>query len=78
MTALDGAFSLGAGKFDPHDPDGSPPIAIDEATGQVTLDAQGRFALDKVEILAGATHVRFGGWIAPPQSADPHVAHASA
>ncbi len=71
LTALDGSFSVGAGKFDPHDPDGAPPIAIDEATGKLSLDAQGRYALDSVEILAGATHVRFGGWLAPPLASDP-------
>jgi hypothetical protein len=71
LTALDGAFSLGAGKFDPHDPDGSPPIAIDEATGQVTLDRQGRFALDKIVVLDGNTHVRMAGWVAPPMGTDP-------
>ena len=71
LTAFEGSFSLGAGKFDPHDPDGAPPIAIDEATGQLALDSQGRFALDKVEILAGATHVRFGGVVTPPTGSDP-------
>jgi hypothetical protein len=70
LTALDAAFSIGAGSFDPHDPDGSPPIAIDEATGKASLDDKGRYVLQKVEVLAGATHVRFGGWLAPPSPAD--------
>ena len=71
ITALDGSFTFGAGQFDPHDPDGAQPIAIDEATGKVSLDDHGRYALDKIEVLAGATHVRFGGWVAAPLAADP-------
>ena len=71
LTALDGDFSLGAGKFDPHDPDGAPPVAIDEATGKVELDAERRYRIDKVEILAGATHVRFDGLLSPPAPTDP-------
>ncbi|HXT08582.1 MAG TPA: DUF3971 domain-containing protein [Roseiarcus sp.] len=70
LTALDAAFSIGAGSFDPHDPDGAPPIAIDEATGKARLDDKGRYVLEKVEILAGATHVRLGGWLAPPAPGD--------
>jgi len=71
LRKFDGSFSLGAGKFDPHDPEGAPPIALDEATGKIELDSQGRFALDKVEVLAGKTHVRFGGVVTPPTSTDP-------
>ena len=71
VTALDGSFSFGAGQFDPHDPDGGPPVAIDEATGKVALDDHGRYALDGIEVLAGATHVRFGGWLATPLASDP-------
>jgi hypothetical protein len=70
LTALDAKFSVGAGSFDPHDPDGAPPVAIDEATGNVSLDAKGRYDLEKVEVLAGATHVRLGGWLAPPAPGD--------
>ena len=40
LTALDAKFSVGAGRFDPHDPDGAPPIAIDEATGKVDAGRQ--------------------------------------
>ncbi|MDE3176933.1 MAG: hypothetical protein KGM15_12605 [Pseudomonadota bacterium] len=71
LSALDGDFSLGAGKFDPHDPDGAPPIAIDEATGKFTLDAERRYRLDKMEVLSGATHVRFDGLLSPPAPTDP-------
>ena len=71
LTALDGAFSLGAGSFDPHDPDSGGPIAIDEATGLISLDPQGRYKLDRVEALAGQTHVRFAGLVEPPLAADP-------
>lgn len=71
LTALDGDFSLGAGKFDPHDPDGAPPIAIDEATGKIALDAERRYRIDKIEILAGATHARFDGLLSPPAPTDP-------
>ena len=71
LTALDGDFSLGAGKFDAHDPEGAPPIAIDEATGRISLDAERRYRLDKVEVLAGATHVRFDGLLSPPAPTDP-------
>jgi hypothetical protein len=70
LTALDGAFSIGAGAFDPHDPDGSAPIVIDEMTGKFGLDDKGRYALEKVELLAGQTHVRLAGWVAPPTPAD--------
>ena len=70
LTALDAKFSIGAGSFDPHDPDGAPPISIDEATGKATLDSKGRYDLEKVEVLAGATHVRIGGWLAPPAPGD--------
>ena len=70
LTALDAKFLVGAGRFDPHDPAGAPPIAIDEATGKVTLDAKGRYALQNIEVLAGATHVRLGGWLAPPATGD--------
>jgi hypothetical protein len=71
LKTLQGSFSLGAGKFDPHDPDGAPPIAIDEATGKIGLDEKGRFELDKIEVLSGATHVRLDGVVAPPTGADP-------
>jgi hypothetical protein len=71
LTAFSGSFSLGAGKFDPHDPDGAPPIAIDEATGEVRLDSAGHFAIEKLEVLAGATHARITGLLIPPTSADP-------
>ena len=71
LAAFSGDFSLGAGKFDPHDPDGAPPVAIDEATGQVRLDSQGRLAIEKLEVLAGLTHARITGLVTPPTSADP-------
>jgi len=69
LTALDGAFTLGAGKFVSNDP-GVPPIGIDEASGKVSLDAEGRYAIDKLEVLAGATHVRLTGALAPPTPND--------
>ena len=71
LRSFEGSFSLGAGKLDPHDPDGAPPLAFDEATGKVALDSQGRFALDKIEVLSGATHIRLGGLITPPLATDP-------
>jgi hypothetical protein len=71
LSALEGGFSLGAGRFDPRDPDGGPPIAIDEASAKVSLDAAGRYALDRGEALSGASRVRFNGWFAPPTKADP-------
>ena len=71
LAAFSGSFSLGAGKFDPHDPDGAPPVAIDEATGEVRLDSAGRFAIEKLEVLAGATHARVTGLLTPPTAADP-------
>jgi len=69
LTALDGAFTLGAGKFVSNDP-GVPPIGIDEASGKVSLDAEGRYTIDKLEVLAGATHVRLTGALAPPTPND--------
>ncbi len=69
LSALDGAFTLGAGKFDSLDPD-VPPVGIDEASGKVSLDAEGHYAIDKLEVLAGATHVRLTGAVAPPTPRD--------
>ena len=72
LTALTGAFSLGAGHFDPHDPENNgPPIALDEVTGAVSLDSYGHYRLDKLEALAGATHARFNGVLAAPSAAEP-------
>ena len=70
LSAFDASFSLGAGRFDPHDPYGAAPIAIDEATGKAGLDDKGRFVLQQFEILAGATHIRLDGWLALPAPGD--------
>ena len=66
IASLQGGFSLGAGYFKLADPDHEP-FLVDEATGKLAWDpgAQ-RFRFDDIEALAGASHWRIAGWLAPP------------
>ncbi len=72
ITSVQGGFSLGAGYFKLADPDHEP-FLVDEATGHVAWDAGAqRFRFDDIEALAGASHFRIAGWLAPP-SKDEHT-----
>jgi hypothetical protein len=71
IQSLDGGFTLGAGYVKLDDPDDEPYL-IDEATGRLGWDAKAsRFRADGIEILAGASHVKADGWLAPPSAAEP-------
>jgi hypothetical protein len=66
MKSLQGGFSLGAGYFRIDDPDDEPTL-VDEATGRVNWDPEARrYSFDKIEALAGASHFKVEGWLAPP------------
>ena len=66
MKSLEGGFSLGAGYFRFDDPDAEPTL-VDEATGRVNWDPEARrYNFEKFEALAGASHFRVEGWLAPP------------
>src|SRR5271156_6006552 len=66
LRAFTGRFSIGAGRVRINNPD-AVPFFIDEATGAVAWDEDGRrVRVDKLEVLAGLTHVAMQGWMAPP------------
>jgi hypothetical protein len=70
LGAFTGRFSIGAGRVRVNNPD-AVPFFIDEATGAVAWDDDGRrFRVDRLEVLAGLTHVRAQGWVALPTEAD--------
>ena len=70
LGTFTGRFSIGAGRVRVNNPD-AVPFFIDEATGAVAWDDDGRrFRVDKLEVLAGLTHVRAQGWVALPTEAD--------
>jgi hypothetical protein len=70
LGTFTGRFSIGAGRVRVNNPD-AVPFFIDEATGAVAWDDDGRrFRVDKLEVLAGLTHVRAQGWVVPPTEAD--------
>ena len=65
LAAFTGRFSLGAGRVLINNPD-AVPFSIDEATGVIAWDDDARrFRVDKLEVLAGPTHVRAEGWVEP-------------
>ena len=65
-----GRFSIGAGRVRINNPD-AVPVFIDEATGAAAWDEDARrFRVDKLEVLAGLTHVRAQGWVSPPADPD--------
>ncbi len=69
LESLSGRFSVGAGRVRVNNPDAAP-FFIDEATGAVDWDEAARqFRIDKLQILAGETHLKAEGWIAPPAEA---------
>ena len=71
LQTFTGRFSVGAGRVRFNNPD-AVPFVIDEGTGAVAWDDdEKRFRIDKLEVLAGLTHVRAEGWVAPPADANP-------
>ncbi|MGH6798308.1 MAG: DUF3971 domain-containing protein, partial [Roseiarcus sp.] len=69
LRGFTGRFSIGAGRVRINNPDAAP-FFIDEATGAVAWDEDGRrFRVDKLQVLAGLTHIEAQGWIAPPADA---------
>ena len=49
-----------------NNPDAAP-FFIDEASGAMAWDEDARrFRVDRLQVLAGLTHVEMQGWMAPP------------
>src|SRR5580698_3398674 len=70
-----GRFTVGAGSVRINNPD-AVPFFIDEASGAMAWDEGARrFRVDRLEVLAGPTHVETQGWIAPPDAAGVWSAH---
>ena len=70
LRALAGRFTIGAGRVRINNPD-AVPFFIDEANGAVAWDEQARrFRVDRLQVLAGSTHIEAQGWIKPPADAD--------
>src|SRR5580704_4823965 len=66
LRAFTGQFSIGAGRVRINNPDATP-FFIDEASGAVAWDEDARrFRIDRLQVLAGLTHVEMQGWMAPP------------
>ena len=66
MREFKGRFTLGAGRVRINNPDATP-FFIDEASGAMAWDADARrFRVDRLQVLAGLTHVDAQGWLAPP------------
>ena len=61
LREFSGRFTLGAGRVRFNNPDATP-FFIDEASGAVAWDENaGRFRIDRLQILAGLTHVETQG-----------------
>ena len=66
LRAFSGRFSIGAGRVRINNPD-AVPFFIDEASGAIAWDEDARrFRIDRLQVLAGLTHVEMQGWMAPP------------
>ena len=66
LRAFSGQFTIGAGRVRINNPD-AVPFFIDEATGAVSWDEDARhYRVDRLQVLAGLTHVDAQGWVAPP------------
>jgi len=66
LKAFSGQFSVGAGEVRINNPD-AVPFFIDEATGAIAWDADARrYRVDRLQVLAGLTHIDARGWLAPP------------
>ena len=69
LRAFTGRFTVGAGRVRINNPD-AVPFFIDEASGAMAWDEdRRRFRVDRLQVLAGRTHVEAQGWIAPPADA---------
>ena len=69
LRAFTGRFTVGAGLVRINNPD-AVPFSIDEASGAMAWDEDARrFRVDRLQVLAGLTHVEAQGWVSPP--ADP-------
>ncbi|MGC2782409.1 MAG: AsmA-like C-terminal region-containing protein [Roseiarcus sp.] len=69
LGAFAGRFTLGAGRVRINNPD-AVPFFIDEASGAMAWDENARrFRVDRLQVLAGLTHIEAHGWIAPPADA---------
>src|ERR1700685_32293 len=66
LRAFSGQFTIGAGRVRINNPDAAP-FFIDEASGAMAWDEDARrYRIDRLQILAGLTHVDAQGWVAPP------------
>ena len=66
LRVLTGRFTVGAGRVRINNPD-AVPFFIDEASGAMAWDEDARrFRVDRLQVLAGLTHVEMQGWMAPP------------
>jgi hypothetical protein len=66
LRAFSGQFTVGAGRVRINNPD-AVPFFIDEASGAVAWDEGARrFRIDRLQVLAGLTHVEMQGWMATP------------
>ncbi len=69
LRAFTGRFTIGAGRVRINNPDATP-FFIDEASGAMAWDEDARrFRIDRLQVLAGLTHVEMQGWMAPPTDA---------
>jgi AsmA-like C-terminal region/Protein of unknown function len=69
LREFTGRFTLGAGRVRINNPD-AVPFFIDEASGAMAWDKDARrFRVDRLQVLAGLTHVEMQGWIVPPAEA---------
>ena len=65
LRAFTGRFTIGAGRVRINNPDAAP-FFIDEASGAMAWDEDARrFRVDRLQVLAGLTHVEAQGWMAP-------------
>ena len=66
LRSFTGRFTIGAGRVRINNPD-AVPFFIDEASGAMAWDEDARrFRIDRLQVLAGLTHVEMQGWMAPP------------
>ena len=70
LQAFAGRFTIGAGRVRINNPDAAP-FFIDEASGAIAWDEEARrFRVDRLQVLAGLTHVEAQGWLRPPADAN--------
>jgi hypothetical protein len=75
LREFKGRFTVGAGLVRINNPDATP-FFIDEASGAMAWDeGLRRFRVDRLQVLAGLTHVEMQGWVAPPDAARVWTAH---